>query len=155
MESDVECAGSACQGPDGSPPLPVLLGRAESLFLNEFEQRLVDSEFGDVTLSHSANVLRFLDAGPRRASQFIGSCGVSKQAVSQQISQLEKRGYIVALPDPDDQRARLLALTDRGSAAEAFVRQVFVEVEEAWTERLGASDASALRRILERLAGVA
>jgi len=131
--------------------MSALLGRAEAMFLHEFEQRLVDSEFGDVSLSHSANVLRFLDAGPRRASQFIDACGVSKQAVSQQISQLEKRGYIVALPDPQDQRARLLALTERGAAAEAFVRQVFVEVEESWAERLGADDAKSLRRILEEL----
>lgn len=150
MESEA-CATSACQGPGGNPPLSVLLGRAEALFLAEFEQRLVDSEFGDVSLSHSANVLRFLDAGPRRASQFIGSCGVSKQAVSQQISQLEKRGYIVAVPDPDDHRARLLALTERGAAAEAFVREVFADVEKSWSERLGLRDAASLRRILERL----
>ncbi|MGN6723355.1 MAG: MarR family winged helix-turn-helix transcriptional regulator [Marmoricola sp.] len=153
METTGGCE-SACQGPGGNPPLSALLSRAEAMFLHEFEQRLVDSEFGDVSLSHSANVLRFLDAGPRRASQFIDACGVSKQAVSQQISQLEKRGYIVALPDPQDQRARLLALTERGAAAEAFVRQVFVEVEDSWAERLGARDAASLRRVLERLIDV-
>ena len=141
-----------CSGPSGERPLPVLLSRVEALFLHEFEQRLADSEFADVSLAHSANVLRFLDAGPQRASQFVGACGVSKQAVSQQIAQLEKRGYIAATPDPQDQRARILALTDRGAAAQAFLREVFGEIEDAWAQELGANDAAALRRILERLA---
>lgn len=145
-------AEGACSGPGGDRPLPVLLSRAEALFLHDFEQRLADSEFGDVSLAHSANVLRFLDAGPQRASQFVGACGVSKQAVSQQIAQLEKRGYIASTPDPQDQRARILALTDRGAAAQAFLHQIFGQVEESWVRELGSEDATALRRILERLA---
>lgn len=141
-----------CSGPGGERPLPVLLSRAEALFLHEFEQRLADSEFADVSLAHSANVLRFLDEVPQRASQFVGACGVSKQAVSQQIAQLEKRGYITSMPDPQDQRARLLALTERGAAAQALVHQIFGQVEASWARELGAKDAATLRRILERLA---
>lgn len=140
-----------CTGPSGSPPLPVLLSRAEALFLGEFEQRIAESDFADLSLAHSANVLRFLQGGPQRASQFVGACGVSKQAVSQQIAQLEKRDYISSEPDPADQRARILALTERGAAAQSQVRRIFAEVEESWAERLGAEDAAALRRILERL----
>ena len=143
--------GGCCGTGPGERPLPVLLSRAEAIFLAEFEKRLADSEFGDVSLAHSANVMRFLLDGPMRASQFVGACGVSKQAVSQQISQLEKRGYIAATPDPDDQRARILALTDRGHAAERQIRQIFAEVETSWAARLGTGDAESLRRVLERL----
>jgi len=143
-----------CNGPDGNRPLSVLLSRAEALFLAEFDRRLADSDFADISLAHSANVLRFLNGGPQRASQFVGACGVSKQAVSQQIAQLEKRGYIHSEPDPQDQRARILSLSERGEAAQVFVRQIFGEVEESWGQQLGARDASSLRRILERLADV-
>lgn len=135
----------------GERPLPVLLSRAEAAFESEFEKRLADSDFGDISLAHSANVLRFLMDGPRRASQFVGACGVSKQAVSQQIAQLERRGYIAATADPGDHRARILALTDQGEAAQRRIRQIFVEVEESWGARLGARDAASLRRILEEL----
>jgi DNA-binding MarR family transcriptional regulator len=121
------------------------------LFVAEFEERIAASDFADLSLAHAANVLRFLYRGPQRASQFIGSCGVSKQAVSLQIAQLEKRGYITSAPDPQDQRARILALTERGEAAEAEVQRIFVAIEKTWTKHLGAEDAKALRRILEKL----
>ena len=143
-----------CSGAEGRPPLSVLLSRAEAMFLGEFEQRLAESDFAGLSLAHSANVLRFLDAGPQRASQFVGACGVSKQAVSQQIAHLEKQGYISSTPDAQDQRARILALTERGTAAQTYVHRVFAEVEHSWAERLGAEDSIHLRRILEGLIGV-
>ena len=121
------------------------------MFLAEFEARIEESDFADMSLAQSANVLRFLQSGPQRASQFVGACGVSKQAVSQQIAQLEKRGYIEATPDPQDQRARILALTARGEAAQKRVHQIFEEVEASWAQRLGATDSVHLRRILEEL----
>jgi len=135
----------------GRRPLSSVLRHAEMLFVAEFEERIAASDFADLSLAHAANVLRFLYRGPQRASQFIGSCGVSKQAVSLQIAQLEKRGYITSAPDPQDQRARILALTERGEAAEAEVQRIFVAIEKTWTKHLGAEDAKALRRILEKL----
>lgn len=143
-----------CTGATGRPPLPVLLGRAEAMFLSEFEERIANSDFADLSLAHSANVLRFLSDGPQRASQFVGACGVSKQAISQQIAQLERHGYVAATPDPQDQRARILALTQRGADAQEKVRQIFAEVEASWAARLGSEDASHLRRILEGLISV-
>lgn len=135
----------------GRRPLSAVLRHAETLFVAEFEERIAASDFADLSLAHAANVLRFLHGGPQRASQFIGDCGVSKQAVSQQIAQLEKRGYITSAPDPQDQRARILALTERGEAAQAEVQRIFVAIEKTWTKYLGAEDATALRRILEKL----
>ncbi len=135
----------------GRRPLSSVLRHAEMLFVAEFEERIAASDFADLSLAHAANVLRFLHDGPRRASQFVGSCGVSKQAVSQQIAQLEKNGYITSIPDPQDQRARILALTERGEAAQVEIQRIFKAIEKTWTRHLGAEDATALRRILEKL----
>jgi len=135
----------------GRRPLSAVLRHAEMLFVAEFEERIAASDFADLSLAHAANVLRFLHSGPQRASQFIGSCGVSKQAVSQQIAQLEKNGYITSVPDPQDQRARILVLTERGLAAQAEVQRIFKAIEKTWTKYLGAEDATSLRRILEKL----
>lgn len=138
-------------GVPGRRPLSAVLRHAETLFIAEFEERIAASDFADLSLAHAANVLRFLHAGPQRASQFVGSCGVSKQAVSLQIAQLEKRGYITSTPDPQDQRARILTLTQRGEAAQVEVQRIFRAIEETWTKYVGAEDATALRRILEKL----
>ncbi len=135
----------------GRRPLSSVLRHAEMLFVAEFEEHIAASDFADLSLAHAANVLRFLHSGPQRASQFVGSCGVSKQAVSLQIAQLEKNGYITSIPDPQDQRARILALTERGEAAQVEIQRIFKAIEKTWTKHLGAEDATSLRRILEKL----
>lgn len=148
-------AAGACTGSDGRVPLPVLLGRAANGFVAEFERRLAASDFCALSMAHSANVLRHLGEGPLRASQLVDRCGVSKQAVSQQLVHLERNGYVVATPDPADQRARTIALTEKGQRAQRRVEELFTEVEADWTRTLGPRDGAALRRILEKAAAAA
>lgn len=93
-------------------------------------------------------MLRYLTSGPLRASQVTELCGVSKQAVSQQIVHLEKNGYLVVTPDPTDQRARLLSLTDAGLRAQRLVVQTFGAIEREWAEAYGADDLATARRLL-------
>src|SRR5699024_1513690 len=94
---------------------------------------------------------RHLADGPRRASHLVSQCGVTKQAVSQQIAHLERTGYVEVHPDESDQRARLVALTAKGACAQELVRRLFTEVEDTWVERVGEADAAALRRALGAL----
>lgn len=131
-------------------PLPALLGRAERAFTAEFDRRIIDSEFADLSLAHSRNILRHLGSGPIRASQITSLCEVSKQAVSQQIVHLERNGYLTVSPDPADQRARILALTDKGTRAQRLVKRLFVEIETDWVEAMG-PDGAPLRSSLTRL----
>ena len=81
-------------------------------------------------------------------------CDVSKQAISQQIQRLEAQGYVTTCPDPGDQRGRLVALTDRGRAAQDAVHDTFRRVEAAWAERLGAARYDDLRAALATLTGM-
>lgn len=129
-------------------PLVALLGGAHDAFVLEFERRLAAAGLPGVTLAHSRTVLRHLTTGPARASQLVEPCGMSKQAVSQQIGQLERGGYIAVRPDPADQRARLLTLTPAGEEAQRTVRRLFAEIEADWVADLGADDVAALRRVL-------
>ena len=144
--------GDACAGDDrGRAPLVGLLSRAHALFVADFEERLRESSFDQLSLAHSSNVLRHLADGPRRASHLVTQCGVTKQAVSQQIAHLERAGYVAVCPDESDQRARLVALTAKGERAQDLVRRLFREVEDAWVARIGEADAASLRRALETL----
>lgn len=144
------CAGSPMPG--DRVPLVALMNRGAIRFAAEFDARLRDSEFCSLSLAHSHNVLRHLGAGPRRASALVGLGNVSKQALSQQIAQLERDGYVEALPDPSDARARLLTLTPKGERAQALVHALFVEIEEDWAAQIGSEDVAALRRVLTALA---
>ncbi len=148
MTADAKPALGAGSSTRGEVPLVALLGRAQALFITEFEARLRETDFDALSLAHSSNVLRHLADGPRRASHLVAQCGVTKQAISQQIAHLERHGYVTVCRDETDQRARVIALTPHGRAAQELVRRLFTEVEDAWTQRIGETNASALRRSL-------
>lgn len=142
------CTGTA-GGPSGEPPLIALLGAAKDAFALEFDRRLRATDLDGVTLAHSRNILRHILHGPTRASALVDACGVSKQAVSQQIAQLQAGGYVTVEPDPSDQRARVLTLTDRGLEAQRTVHALFEAIEQDWSRDLGPEDVAALRRVLQ------
>lgn len=145
---------SPCAATTGSnAPLVALLGRAEAAFEAEFDRRLKETPFCSLSLAHARNVLQHLADGPLRASQLVTACEVTKQALSQQISHLERGGYLIASPDPADSRARLLSLTPQGARAHDVVRSVFAEIETSWADQLGAQQVAELRQTLARIPG--
>ena len=141
----------SCPAPGGDAPLVALLGRAEAAYAAEFDRRLRSSPFCALSLAHSRNVLQYLTEGPRRASQIVSQCDVTKQAVSQQITHLERQGYLITVTDPTDRRARLLRLTDHGIAAQKFVSRLFEQIDAEWETRLGGTAYAALRASLTDL----
>lgn len=144
---------AVCAGADGRPPLVSLLARAQASFVADFEERLRASEIEGLSLAHSSNVLRHLADGPRRARDIVERCGVTKQAVSQQIAHLERNGYVSVCRDDEDQRARIVALTTKGECAQVVVHRLFAEVEQEWAGRIGQDASDALRQALTDLLG--
>ncbi|WP_420111930.1 MarR family winged helix-turn-helix transcriptional regulator [Pseudactinotalea sp.] len=132
-------------------PVVALLSRLEAAYLAEFDRRLLDSEFCSLSFAHSRNVLRHLGDGPQRAGRLVELAGVTKQAISQQLVQLERAELVRTEPDPLDQRARLVALTERGERAQALVRQTFADIDDEWAMLLGAERFASLRDGLDDL----
>lgn len=77
--------------------------------------------------------------------------GVSKQAVSQSVDGLVRRGYLARVPDPKDRRRVNLALTDRGRAAGNVVRSAIERVDEELLSRLGPRPIGRARETLAML----
>ena len=140
-------------GPGQPVPLVALLGAATAAFEAEFDRRLHASGLCSISLAHSKNVLRHLADGPLRASDIVGRCGVTKQAISQQLVFLQRTGYVSVTPDPVDQRARIVELTDKGRSAQCFVVRMFGEIEREWADQVGEDALATARAALEKLAG--
>lgn len=118
----------------------------------EFDRRLATTRFSTISLAHSRNVLRHLGDGPKRASQLVAVAGVTKQAISQQVSYLAANGLVTVALDPGDQRAHIVTLTAEGERAQRTVRAIFTQIEQDWRELLAADlDFDAL---LDQLATV-
>ncbi|MCX5089245.1 MarR family winged helix-turn-helix transcriptional regulator [Streptomyces sp. NBC_00365] len=78
--------------------------------------------------------------------------GVTKQAASQLVDELVRKGYVERRPHPDDARARLIVLTELGWACTRAAEEAAAEAVRAWGEVLGESEMRALRDRLLRIA---
>jgi DNA-binding MarR family transcriptional regulator len=106
--------------------------------------------------SHTA-LLPHIDLEGTRISELAHRLGVSKQAVSELIDDLEAAGVVKRSTDPDDARARRVALTPRGRQGLldglAVLRRFEQELAVAVGSRTMQELHSALERVLTHLSG--
>jgi len=100
-------------------------------------------------------VFRMLNAGPRTVSDLAGRLEVTKQGMAQIIEDMERRGYVVRRPDPEDGRARLVELSARGRAALEVAREFHRGYEHRLRKAHGPAAIATLRSLLEDMASAA
>ena len=107
--------------------------------------------FIDVTPAFSS-LMPLLDATGARPSTLAQRAGITKQAISQLVRELEVRGYVEQVPDTTDTRAKIVRLTKRGVALHAASAKVRLEMQSVALAKLGELRVSRLRRDLVDLA---
>jgi DNA-binding MarR family transcriptional regulator len=95
-----------------------------------------------------------LAVGGLHASDLADRLGVSRQAVAQAISALERHGYVTRVPNPDDARTRIIELTTRGGHALRVMRSHAIDSEKRWEQVLGQRGLGEFRRTLQKLLAV-
>jgi DNA-binding MarR family transcriptional regulator len=143
------------QAADGEPPVgPPLIGallrRPLEAVRRHMLERLHDHGFDDLEAAHLV-LLQYPGPQGLRPSQLAAHLGMSKQAVNHQLGRLESLGYLVRQQDPDDQRSRQIALTERGYAVIPVIREAVAEVEAEWSRKLGADRFAEVRELLVEL----
>lgn len=82
--------------------------------------------------------------------------GITKQAMSQLVDELESRGYVGRAPDPQNRRATLVTFTEAGVHLLQDAYRVKQEIEAEYVAVLGEDGFNQLRSLLVKLlAGVA
>jgi DNA-binding MarR family transcriptional regulator len=96
-------------------------------------------------------LVRLSSQAPVRLSELAGTVELDLSTVSRQMRDLVAIGLVVKVPDPDDGRASLLSLSERGWAVLETVsearRQALAEVIDDWSDE----ERTALTRGLVRL----
>ena len=95
-----------------------------------------------------AVVLVPLAIGGLHASDLADRLRVSRQAVAQAVTALERHGYVTRLPDPVDARARIIELTPRGRQALRVMRANALDLEKRWQQVLGEQRFGGFRETL-------
>lgn len=133
---------------------PPLIGALLRMPVDHVRRHMLDGlharGFDDIEQAHLA-VLQYHGPQGLRPSELAARLRMSKQAVNYLLGQLERLGYLERVADPDDQRSRRIALTQRGTDAAHAIRDLVGEVERDWKGVLGARRFAELRALLVEL----
>jgi len=132
----------------------MLIGALLRVPAQAIHRRIIDelnvAGFTDLRLPHMPV---FLFPGPDglRPTVLAERAGVSRQAMNQLLKSLEGMGYLVRRDAPDEGRARVVRLTDRGHAAYAKIHGILRDIEHEWIGELGAEPFAQLKELLLRV----
>jgi DNA-binding MarR family transcriptional regulator len=104
-------------------------------------------EHPDVRYSHGFLIQQLVD-GPRPVGEIAANLGVTSQAVSKTVRELERIGYVDRRADPADGRVRRVALTERGRAVLEAGRAVRAELNAELIAELGDEQVIAAAKVL-------
>ena len=141
-----EAARKAAPPSDFAPAV----GGAQRALVTAMMARLAARGFEGMTPAF-ASLIPLLDAQGARPTALAQRSGVTKQAMSQLVRELEKRGYVEQATDPTDTRAKIVRLTERGVALRAACVEVRGELQKMAAAALGADELARLQRDLARL----
>ncbi|HET9868369.1 MAG TPA: MarR family transcriptional regulator [Nitrospira sp.] len=138
------------------------VGRLLNNALTQFEDRVVEllAEAGqsEVRVSH-IGLTRSLDRRGTRVTELARRANMTKQGMSELISQCEAIGLVQRTVDPEDRRAKIVRFTDRGlewlTAFEAAVQQAEFEMRTSLGTLCVDGLCSALTRYIEHSEPVA
>ena len=88
---------------------------------------------------------------PRRLSEFAELMQVTKSAVSQLVTQLERDGLLERVPDPTDGRAALIRATPRADLGFQVARALLADIEREWESLIGLEQLDELSETLGQL----
>jgi DNA-binding MarR family transcriptional regulator len=126
-----------------------LLRRTTQLMVDEISVRLAKAGFPNCPPSFHP-IFENLDPDGTRLTVLAGRTGLTHQSVGEVVAELEQRGYVERVADPDDRRARLVRLTPAGRQLVRAAVTTIDAIEREWTKRWRAHGLSSdLRRPLE------
>ena len=77
--------------------------------------------------------------------------GMNRATVTSVIDTMERQGFVRRLPDPDDRRVYLIALTPKGAKLRAPIMETIASIQKAASAGLTARELAEFRRVAERM----
>ena len=136
-----------------TPPQP-LIGALLRMPFEVVRERMLaglhERGFSDLVAAH-LDVFQYPGPDNQRPLDLARHARMSKQAMNYLLGELERLGYITRRQDPEDQRFKRVHASERGQAAGQAMREIVLEVEADWEQRLGPAKVAKLRDLLKQL----
>jgi DNA-binding MarR family transcriptional regulator len=125
-------------------PLARLFTMAARQLVDGMHQRLAERGWRDVRPGFGFVLLAVRET-PMTPTDLAALTGTTKQAASKLLAAMQRAGYVVRRPHPDDARATLVALAPRGRRLLRAVEETYAELEADWAALLGGGRLEDLR----------
>ena len=119
--------------------------------IDELHRELARRGYDDLRPVHGFAFQRMTPEGAT-GNDLANFLDITKQAASQMIDYLEKRGYVTRRPHPRDKREKLVILTEKGWACAHAAEETLARLELRSAGLLGFERMQAFRVDLYRLA---
>ena len=93
------------------------------------------------------------DAGPQRQTDLGAELGMDSAGTTRVVQRLEQAGFVRRRPDPDDRRATLVEVTDRGQQLRERVECIWTHLERLTVADMTPAEQQAALDTLLRLEG--
>jgi DNA-binding MarR family transcriptional regulator len=133
-----------------SKSVGLLLRNGVAIVDAEVKTALAEQGFDEIQPGHHT-LLRHLGEDGARPSELAAQAGVTRQAVTKTLDDLERVGLVEREPDPADGRGVVVRYTPRGLAALEVARTRGEELERRFASRIGAHQWRNVRDALEAL----
>ncbi|HEX2916556.1 MAG TPA: MarR family transcriptional regulator [Chloroflexia bacterium] len=118
--------------------------------VTELHERLEKVGYGDIRPTHTI-IFALVGTEGIRLTDLAERAQLTKQLVNYLVTAMEERNYVERIPDPEDGRAKLVRLTEKGQAAAAAGRSIIQSIEQEWADLVGKDAMSDIRTNLEQL----
>ena len=106
--------------------------------------------FTDLRPAHFV-IFQHIHGEGSRITQLAEQAQITKQSIGSLVDHMVACGYVERVPDPDDGRAKIVRLTDRGWELNNAAREILSNIEQEWAEYLGYERMAQLKQILKDL----
>lgn len=120
----------------------------------EYVEELGLRGYEDVRPGHSAVFMNIDRRSGTGLTELSRRARMTKQGMMLLVDELEGRGYVRRVPDPEDGRAKIVRLTAKGRRYVAEARRVVAGIEARVRRDLGQRQYAAFREALTMLAGI-
>lgn len=136
---------------DDALTLAALVLAAGNALVDGIHAGVVARGFTDLRPAHGFAFVRLAPAGAT-VSELAAHMGVTRQAAAQLVDELVTKGYVDWRRHPDDGRAQLVTLTERGWACTRAAEAAAAETVGTWAAVLGEERLGATRQALAEIA---
>lgn len=131
------------------PTMMLDLMRSYDWFEEQLQSRLDALGWGRLGRSQSL-VLANIANGETRASRMADNIGISRQALSQFLTELTEKKLVTVEEDPDDKRARIVRFSPEAEDILNDARIVLQNIENDMADAIGQEAFEAMRTGLRR-----